>query len=69
MKKVRFGIIGLGNQGSAYVRSVFGANKVENGYITALCDINPVKIGAIKEAVTNKDVAYFTDYKEMPRWL
>lgn len=65
MKKVRFGIIGLGNQGSAYVRSVFGANKVENGYITALCDINPVKIGAIKEAVTNKDVAYFTDYKEM----
>ena len=65
MKKVRFGIIGLGNQGSAYVRSVFGANKVENGYITALCDINPVKIGAIKEAVTNKDVAYLTDYKEM----
>jgi len=65
MEKVRFGIIGLGNQGSGYVKHHFEKNKVENGRITALCDINPAKIEAIKEHVTDESVQYFTDYKEM----
>ena len=48
MDKVRFGVIGVGNQGSAYVKNTFGNNKVENGYITAICDNNPAKIEAVK---------------------
>ena len=40
MKKVRFGVIGLGNQGAGYlVKRIFNEGKVENGVITALCDI------------------------------
>ena len=44
MKTVRFGIIGLGNQGSTYIKEFFNPGKVENAEITALCDINPDKI-------------------------
>ena len=67
MKKVRFGVIGLGNQGAGYlVKRIFNEGKVENGVITALCDINPTKIEAIKEALDpNSDIKYFTDYKAM----
>ena len=44
MKKVRFGIIGLGNQGSNYLLKNFDEGKIENGVVTAVCDINPAKI-------------------------
>ena len=44
MEKVRFGIIGLGNQGSMYAAHLFGGGKIEHGVVTALCDINPAKI-------------------------
>ena len=65
MEKVRFGIIGLGNQGSNYIK-LFIDGKIENGVISALCDINPVKIEAtkVKEGIS-QDIVYFTDYKEM----
>ena len=65
MKKIRFGIIGLGNQGSSYMFNIFDAGLVENGVVTAVCDINPVKIENIKNGTKNKDVAYFADYIEM----
>ena len=65
MDKVRFGIIGLGNQGTFYTRDIFVAGKVENGYITALCDINPAKIENIKTICKDESVKYFSDYKEM----
>lgn len=65
MEKVRYGIIGLGNQGSSYQYNYFDANKVEGAVVTALCDNNPAKIDAVKEKTTNKEVVYFADYKEM----
>ena len=65
MEKVRFGIIGLGNQGSAYIFNIFGKDKVENGYISALCDNNPEKIKNVKARLQDKSIEYFTDYKEM----
>ncbi len=37
MKKIRFGIIGLGNQGSTYVLKLFDEGKIENGCVSAMC--------------------------------
>ncbi len=65
MEKVRFGIIGLGNQGSSYVINLFDRNKIVNGVVSALCDISKKKIDYIKSITVNKDITYFTDYKEM----
>ncbi len=65
MKKVKFGIIGLGNQGSSYVFNIFNQNKIENGEISALCDTNQAKIDNVKSQITGQNVSYFTDYKEM----
>ena len=48
MEKVRFGIIGIGNQGSMYAAHLFAGGRIENGVVTALCDINPAKIEAMK---------------------
>lgn len=65
MQKIRFGIIGLGNQGSSYVFNIFEAGLVENGVLTAVCDTNPVKIDNVKNGTKNKEIAYFADYIEM----
>jgi predicted dehydrogenase len=40
MKKVRLGIIGIGNMGSAHVRTI-NAGKVEGMEVGAVCDTNP----------------------------
>lgn len=64
MKKIRFGIVGLGNQGSYYELQLFKAGKIENGEISALCDINPTKLKLAKEKL-ERDVPVFCDYKEM----
>ena len=64
MKKIRFGIVGLGNQGSYYTAKLFKEGKIENGEITALCDINQAKLDRAVEIMENKATA-FTDYKEM----
>ncbi len=65
MDKVRYGIIGLGNQGSSYMYNIFDKNKIEGAIVSAVCDNNPAKIEAMKAKTTNKDVVYFADYKEM----
>lgn len=65
MEKVRYGIIGLGNQGNNYRTTFFEVTPIDNGVLTALCDINPIKIEAVKEKCQDKDYVYFTDYKEM----
>ena len=57
MKKVRFGIVGLGNQGSYYTKGLFAQDKIENGVLTAVCDWNPTKLDAVKEALEGKNVA------------
>ncbi len=64
MEKVRFGIIGLGNQGASYVHNFFEKNVIENGVLSAVCDVREDRLEGIR--VTSKDsVEYFTDYKEM----
>ena len=65
MEKIRYGIIGLGNQGSNYALKIFGEGKANDAIVTAMCDNNPAKIENMKSKNTNKDVVYFADYKEM----
>ena len=65
MEKVRYGIIGIGNQGGSYCTKIFDKGLAEDAVVTAMCDINPAKIENIKAKTTNKDVVYFTDYIEM----
>ena len=66
MEKVRFGIIGVGNMGSAHAKTFLKGN-VENGVLTAVCDLKQEKLDSILalEFEGAKDVATFTDYKEM----
>lgn len=65
MNRVKFGIIGLGNQGKHYFEDLFCANKIQNGYVSALCDIDEDKLKRIKNKANELNVALFTDYKEM----
>ena len=64
MDKVRYGIIGLGNQGSYYTK-LFKNGDIPKGVITALCDNNPKKIEIIKGRYELSDVTFFGDYIEM----
>ena len=65
MEKVRYGIIGLGNQGSNYALKIFDGGKAVDATVSAMCDINPAKIENMKAKIQNSDVVYFSDYKEM----
>ena len=65
MEKVRYGIVGLGNQGTNYAIKIFDGGKAKDAVVTAMCDINPAKIQAMKDKTSNKEVKYFTDYREM----
>ena len=66
MEKVRFGIIGVGNMGSSHAKK-FLEGRVTNGVLTAVCDRKVAKTDAIRalEYEGAKDVAVFSDYKEM----
>ena len=64
MSKVRYGIIGVGNQGSNY-SNVFKRGDIKNGVLTAVCDNNPVKLDAAKKLLDGCDVAFFDEYKAM----
>lgn len=65
MEQVRYGIIGLGNQGASYMLGLFDGGKITDAYVSAVCDINPAKFEAVKAKTKNENVAYFEDYKEM----
>ncbi len=64
MDKVRFGIIGVGNMGSTHAKS-FIEGKIENGVLTAICDIKPDRMDAITSLEGAGDIKTFEDYKEM----
>lgn len=64
MKEIRYGIVGIGNEGSYYCY-LFNDKQVHNARITALCDINPAKLENAKKIMDGQDVKYFADYKEM----
>lgn len=65
MEKIRFGIIGVGNQGSSYITELFDKDRIENGVVSAVCDLNSTKLNMIKERTKNKEIVYFDDYKKM----
>ncbi len=65
MKKVRFGVIGVGNQGTYYITSIFNKNLAENAVLTAICDLNENKIKNVLSMEGCENLATFTDYKEM----
>ena len=65
MEKIRFGIIGAGNQGTLYSEKIFGRGKIDNGVVTAICDKNPKKIEILKEKLNDDSIVWFNDYIEM----
>ncbi|MBR6321630.1 MAG: Gfo/Idh/MocA family oxidoreductase, partial [Lachnospiraceae bacterium] len=65
MEKVRFGIIGLGNQGSQYAVNIFDRGLIENGRLTAVCDTVPARIRAIREKISPDRIAFFDDCNKM----
>ncbi len=64
MKKIRYGIIGAGNQGTHYAKK-FIEGKIDNGVISAVCDLNEKKLDTIKEKLGDSEVLYYTNYKDM----
>ena len=56
MKKIKFGIFGLG-RGSAFYNSI----RVNNGEIVAICDMNEAKLEAAKQAI-GEGVTTYTDF-------
>lgn len=56
-KKVRFGIIGVGNMGSAHLRS-FYQGKVKNGTVTAVADTNRDRLKAVKTEFGDNYIFY-----------
>ena len=65
MKKVRYGIIGVGNQGSTYALEIFDKGRAPESILTAICDINPDKLDYVKEKIQNKEIACFDNYIDM----
>ena len=63
MEKIRFGIIGLGNQGTTYALHLFDEGRIENGIVSAMCDIDESKIENIRAKTSNQSAKYFRDYK------
>ena len=65
MDKIRYGVIGLGNQGATYVLEFFDKGHMQNAYVSAVCDVIPEKLENVRAKTTNKEIQYFSDYKEM----
>ena len=62
MRKIKFGVIGMGNQGSYYA-NLLKDGKIENGILSCVCDSNSVKLDNAKNKF--EGIAYFSDYIEM----
>lgn len=63
MKKIRYGIIGVGNQGNYYL-GLFERGDIENGIVTAVCDVIPDRLEKIAQKYGDK-YKLFSEYKEM----
>ena len=57
MKKVKFGIVGIGNMGSSHAVSI---SKMDNAILTAVCDIEPAAFERLS-AETRKNIGCYTD--------
>ena len=63
MDKVRFGIVGCGNMGTGHSKT-FREGNVENGILTAVCDINKKKLNAFEERFGDS-IKYFENAEDM----
>ncbi len=64
MEKVRVGIIGVGNMGSAHAMD-FDRGVIENGVLTAICDTNPDKLTTLTSKLQNCNPATFTKAEDL----
>ena len=64
MQKVRFGIVGIGNMGTAHCKS-FLSGLIKNGVLTAICNSRTSKMDAILALDGAEDIVAFTDYEKM----
>ena len=53
MEKVKFGIIGAGNQGTYYAQQLFKKGEVKNGILVAVCDSNGSNVRVVKRVFTD----------------
>lgn len=63
MDKVRFGIVGCGNMGVGHAKN-FLDEKIDNGVISAVCDIDTDRFGFFKEKFGDS-IKYFTNAEDM----
>ena len=63
MDKVRFGIVGCGNMGTGHSKN-FREGNVENGVLTAVCDINKKKLAAFEERFGDT-IKYYENAEDM----
>jgi len=59
MKKVRIGIIGIGNMGSSHAKNLID-KKIEGAELTAVCDIKPERLKWAKDTL-GESIALFED--------
>lgn len=59
MKKVKFGIIGVGNMGAGHLK-IFYDGKVKNGVVTAIADLNQRKLDVAKKNCPGDYACYKT---------
>ena len=64
MQKVKFGIVGIGNMGTAHCKSLL-EGKIANGELCAICEPKQAKTDAILALEGAKNVVAFSDYGEM----
>ena len=64
MQKVRFGIVGIGNMGTAHCKNLL-EGKIANGALCAICEPKKSKADAILALEGAKDVVAFSTYEEM----
>ena len=62
MKKLRYGIIGVGRQGKVYVKFLL-EGKVENAVVAAVCDIDPEVKKFVKKNYPN--IPFYEDYRDL----
>lgn len=62
MNRVKVGIIGIGNMGSAHFNSVL-SGKIPGMTVTAVCDIDSEKLSAAR--IKCHDISVFDDYTEL----
>jgi predicted dehydrogenase len=59
MEKVRIGIVGIGNMGSAHAKNIFDG-KISGLELAAVCDADSTKGKWAKENL--KDIPFYSDY-------